>query len=87
MLWKLLIIIGLVRVLALTHKPFLCSGIYTALASIFIALSDRPVHHSFILIVVVFALSSLYFWLLDWLEGRRIVWWIVFILGFFIPMI
>jgi len=87
MLWRFVFIIGLVRLLAITNKPFLCSGIYTALASIFIALSDRPVHHSFIIIVVVFALSSIYFWLLDWLESRGIVWWIVFILGFLIPMI
>jgi len=86
MLWKLLIIIGLVRVLALTHKPFLCSGIYTAMVSIFIVLSNNPFYHSVILIGIAFALSSLYFWLLDWLEGKGALYWVVFILGFIIPL-
>ena len=60
-----LILIALIQILIQTNRPFLCSGIYGAIAALFGLLLG----HGFVGAVVgggiAFLLSSVYFWLLN----------------------
>ena len=66
MILKILLLIGLTRLLAATEQPFLCSGVYTAIALGF-SLFGQSINVLDLLIggVIIFLLSSVYFWLLN----------------------
>lgn len=71
-----LVLIALIQILIQTNKPFLCSGIYGAIAALFALFLGHGVTGAVLGGVVAFALSSLYFWLLDRFDGS-VWWWII----------
>jgi len=63
--FKILIIVGLLKILMLTEKPFLCSGIYTGIAFIINLAFGYSLLTAFIFAAISFFTASLYFWLLN----------------------
>lgn len=76
MIFNLIILFGLVKLLLLTQKPFLCSGIYAVITLALSLLFENQLMPSLTVAVLSFALASLYFWILNRLEGSGIIWWI-----------
>ena len=75
------ILAGLVKFLVESEQPFLCAGLYTA-SHVFLGLMfGQSLWYVVIFGAVILVVSTLYFWLLDKLEGSGAVWWLVFILG------
>ena len=85
---KIIILIGLARLLDATGKPLLCSGIYTGIAT-FLSLFLKNI--SFLNIIVSMAmllcLSSLYFWLLDRFSQNQIIYFLILIGGVAIGLV
>lgn len=67
MIPKIIILVGLTRLLAVTNKPYLCSGIYTGLAAFIALLSHGEINIVKIIIgvAITFIFASIYFALLD----------------------
>ena len=87
MILKILVLIGLIRLLVVTSKPFLCSGLYACVMfffGLFIGLSFGPV---LIASLISFGAASLYFWLLDKFEGQPGLWWTILIVGGFLTLL
>ena len=85
---RCLLLVGLIRLLIATDKPFLCSGIYAA-GNFILGLA---IGHSFLGVLlgtgIGFVLASVYFWLLDRLDGSsQVLWWVVAIGGFAIGFV
>ena len=75
----LLLLVALLRLLIVTHKPFLCSSIYAGWAVVFgLLFGGKPLT---VLIngAIVFAAALLYFWLVNRTSG--IVFWLVVLIG------
>jgi len=85
MFFKIIFLVALIRLLIMNEEPFLCSGIYAAMVFIFGLITGTPFVSVLIATAIAFALSSLYFWLLNRFEG--FFWWIIMLVGFFIGMI
>lgn len=90
---QIIIILALVRLLTATNRPFLCAGIYTGVRFIFSFFSMLDSDSVWIGLlwllvgtVIVFGLSSLYFWLLERTDGSPL-WWVVLIGGAFIGLV
>lgn len=81
-----LILIALVQILIETNKPFLCSGIYAAVATLFALFLGRGLVGATLAGGLAFLFSSLYFWLLDYFDGS-IWWWIIVIGGLVIGLV
>ena len=86
---QIAIFIMLIRLLITSGRPFLCAGLNTVVMTVSSILgaciSMQPVTSAFwiaLLIgtVILFALNSLYFWLLHRIDSG-ILWWIVLIGG------
>lgn len=71
-----LILIALIQILLQTNKPFLCSGIYAAVAAILSLFLGQGLSGALVSGAFAFVLASLYFWLLDRFEGS-FWWWII----------
>jgi hypothetical protein len=84
-IFKLLFLVSLIRVLIMTDQPFWCSGIYASAVFIFGLMTGAPFLNVLIAAAIAFALTSLYFWLLNRFEG--FLWWIIMLVGFFIGML
>lgn len=78
---KILFLAGLVRLLLVTDKPFLCSGLYTAAVIVFELVFGASFPRLAVVGVVTLAVSSLYFWLLHRLDSSSALWWLVAIVG------
>ncbi len=84
---KLLVIIGLIRLLSATQKPILCAGIYAGI----VLLLNIAFHSSEFFAVVfgtaiAFSLSFIYFFLLCKFENRGL-YWIILVCGFLIGVV
>lgn len=77
---QVLLFFAMIKLLLVTRKPFLCSGILTFIAFIF----GLIVGHSFSSILIntaaTFDYTSFYFWLLDRF-GESIMMWLVILIG------
>lgn len=63
-----------------TDKPFLCSGLYAAVI-LFFGWITGPFLPALISGAIRFLLASIYFWVLNKLDGYYFVWWIVALVG------
>ena len=81
-----LILIALIQILIQTNKPFLCSGIYTAVATLFGLFMGHGLVAALVGGGIAFAFSSLYFWLLDRLDGSA-WWWVIAVGGLVIGVV
>ena len=81
---QIFLLVALLRVLTATHKPFLCSGIYAGGLFFLDLLLGGASGASFQGMAIAglfnFGLASLYFWILEKLDGS-ILWWIVAVGG------
>jgi hypothetical protein len=87
MIIKFILLAVLVRLLLATDKPFLCSGIYAAVAFLLGLVFGNPFLTVLIHATVSFLLASIYFWLLDKLDGSEVLWWLVAIGGIAIGLV
>lgn len=85
MIFRILLLVGLIRLLIETHKPFLCSGIYGGIVTVFALISGSGVA-AIGAGGVAFLLSSLYFWLLDRYDDS-ILFWVIMIVGLLIGIV
>ena len=80
LIFRILILLSLVRLLIVSRKPLWCSSIYAALvigAGLFFSGSIvRSLPEG----GIAFILATVYFWLLHHFDGS-FVWWGIFILG------
>ena len=80
LIFNILFLCSLLRLLISTDQPFLCSGLYAGGLFVLGLVFGGPFVPLLIVLAIRFALSSLYFWLLDrFSEG--ILWWVIMILG------
>jgi hypothetical protein len=84
---KILILVGLIRLLLATSRPFLCSGIYTVIAFGASLALERGFMVSAIVAGIAFATSSLYFWLLNKFEDSGVIFFIILIVGLLIGLV
>ena len=87
MVYKFLLLAALIRFLIMTEKPLLCSILYTLSALIINLVFGVPFSVLLLPILLTFALSTLYFWLLQRFNESGIIWWIILIVGFFIGLV
>ncbi len=88
MIVKILILIGLTRLLSATNKSLLCSGIYTGIV-IFFSLLGEDIAFLEILVggAIVFLMSSIYFWLLNRFEDNMPIYFLVLAVGLLIGLV
>ena len=83
----IILLIGLIRLLIATSKPFLCSSLYAI--SIFIF--DLLIGHHFPAILISafigFVLASVYFYLLERFSGNQLLWWLIAAFGILIGLV
>jgi len=79
-IYKFLLLVTLVRLLIVTDKPFLCSVLYAG-ATFLGLIFGLPFLAVLISASIRFLLASIYFWLLDRLDGSEVLWWLVAIIG------
>ena len=77
---RILIITGLINLLIRTGEPFLCSGLYTAAWVAGSLMYSAPLTGILIGGVIVFGVTSLYFWLLNRFQ-EGITWWAIMVPG------
>ena len=83
MILKFILLGALVRLLLLTQKPFLCSGIYAGITLLFSLIGGNVKFLPLLLtVVIVFVLSSIYFWLLHRFEDNNGIFFSIAALGF-----
>ncbi len=78
---KILLLVGLIKLLTITNKPFICAGIYAAAEFIFSVASGAVMSHLLISTGLGFALPAGYFWVLDYMDGMGFIWWFVAAIG------
>lgn len=77
MIFKILILIALLQLLYKTENPFLCSGIYAAVVLVSGLIFGGSLLSMLGLSVLVFALATLYFWLLNEFKDGALHWGIM----------
>ncbi len=87
LLFKILLLIGLTRLLVATSRPFLCSGIYTVVVTGMFLLLNVPLLNTLIAAAIIAATSSLYFWLLDYFSDSPVAYFLVLFLGLVIGLV
>lgn len=86
MIVKILMLVGLIKLLLVTEKPMLCAGIYAGVAFLFSLLVGNPFLAVLIGSTIGFGLALLYFWLLNRFRDTGIF-WVVLILGLVIGLV
>jgi hypothetical protein len=84
---KILLIVGLIKLLQQTHKPLLAASIYVGIRLFFSVLLGHSFGYLMIGSFVAGALASLYFWLLDYFEGSGMIFWIIALGGLLIGLV
>ena len=84
---KIIMLVGLIRLLIATHKPLLCAGLYTGVVFLFALLFGNPFVAVLFGTIIAFGLSLLYFWLLERFYDSGIIWWIIMLGGIFIGLV
>jgi hypothetical protein len=86
---KIVLLLGLIKLLEATDKPLVCATVYVIVAGfISLALSVGSINWGGLMIglAISFVSAFVYFWLLQKTEGS-IFWWIIMLGGFFIGLI
>lgn len=83
---KIILLVGLLKLLDVSNNPFLCSGIYTSFIFVFGILSGNLFVPVLISSLIAFVLSSLYFLLLDRFQDSGL-YWIILICGLGIGLV
>lgn len=89
MIFKILILLGLIKLLDVTDSPLTCATVYVVAAGLIrLALSTGSVNGTTLALglTISFLSAFVYFWLLQKTEGS-IFWWLIMLSGFFIGLI
>ncbi len=84
-IFRILLLVGLIRLLIETNKPLLCSGIYAAIVTAFALVGGSGIA-AIGAGGMAFLLSSLYFWLLDRFEESTLF-WVIMVVGLLIGLV
>lgn len=87
MIIKILILVALIKMLLITHKPLLCAELYIIVPFVFSMIYGEPFLYVIIGCIISFVLAYAYFWLLNKFEGQGIYWWIILIVGLLIGLV
>lgn len=80
---KIFFLLFLTRLLNMTESPFLCSGLYTAAVFLSYEFLARPPHSQVTILIataIAFALSSVYFFLLNRFQ-EDLLWYYLILAG------
>lgn len=83
---KILVLLGLIKLLDSTENPYLCAGIYAFVAAIFAGMVSTEASQVLIAAIVGFLLSFVYFWLLIKTKFSW-VWWVIMVGGVVIGLV
>ncbi len=86
-LGKVILLVGLIRLLVETEKPILCAGLYAGFGFLLGALMGIPLVPLTIGMAISFALALLYFWLLYRIEMGSLLWFVVIVIGLLIGIV
>ena len=81
MIFKIVILVALIKLVMATQNFLLAAGIYSSLVVVFALLFGVGLIPALIAGSIVAPISALYFWLLVKLEGAEFAWWAVCIIG------
>ena len=84
---KILLLIGLIKLLFETNKPLLCASIYVGIGIIIDFVSGTRIGSLLIAGVISFILAAVYFWLLDRFQGSGLVYYVIMVVGFLIGLV
>jgi hypothetical protein len=84
--FRILVLIGMIRLLIATDRPDLCAGIYGSVTLAGALLSGESLPSALVAGLFAFVLSGLYFWLLKRFDSG-IFWWVVLVAGFLIGLV
>lgn len=83
---KIIVLVGLVKLLDVTESPILCAGIYSFVALLFAGLASYDLSKVLITGLIALCLSFTYFWLLKKLNNSWL-YWLVLIGGLIIGLV
>ncbi|RZF90965.1 hypothetical protein EXT42_16195 [Pseudoalteromonas sp. CO302Y] len=86
LIFKILILVALLKLLINTERPSLCAGIYTAIVLLFNLMFGLGFITSIVGAAISGVLALIYFWLLNHFRGTAIF-WLVLILGLAIGLV
>jgi hypothetical protein len=84
---KIVILVGLVRLLLATENFLLCAGIYSASACAFALLFDYTLGQRVFLCVFALITSTIYFFILSKIESKTPAWFVFMIGGLLIGLV
>ena len=85
-IFRLLVLVSLVRLLIVTNKPLLCTGIYAALVTVGTVVGGGGIVAVIMAGAIAFVSAGIYFWLLNRFDGS-FLWWIIMVLGTVIGLV
>ena len=86
LIFKILILVALLKLLINTERPSLCAGIYTAIVLLFNLMFGLGFITSIVGAAISGVLALIYFWLLNHFRETAIF-WLVLILGLAIGLV
>jgi hypothetical protein len=84
---KVIILIGLIKLLVETNKPILCASIYAAVVLIFSMCFSVALIPVLIATGISFVLALIYFWLLNYFVDSILIFWVILVLGLLIGLV
>jgi hypothetical protein len=81
MILKILLLIGLIKLLIASQQPLLCSGIYAGVVLLFGLVNSAPFGTLMLVVAISFALASIYFWLLNRFGDNLVLFWVIAVAG------
>ena len=85
-MFKMIFLLGLLKLLAMSGKPFLCSGLYAGFILVFKLLAGSTFDAVIIPTVIGFALSTVYFLLLNYFHESWL-YWLILVVGLLIGLV
>jgi len=81
LVWKPLIAVGVLKLLAETEEPLWCAGLWAVVNTAITVAAGSGFIHTGVVAVGSFALAAPYLWLLHRFEHRRLLWASVYVAG------
>ena len=75
------LVIGLLKILIETERPVVCAGIYAGAWCLFGLITETPITFLLVGTCVAFLLAFAYFWALNRIPQRSVLWWVILIGG------
>ena len=86
-LFKFLLLFGLIRLLMETENPYLCAGIYMAVKILISIFFGHSIDTIFFNAIISGALATLYFWVLDRTMGMGSIFCVIAVVGVIIGFV